>query len=47
MQQAAGTKKTRAAGAKVLAEFIEDVKRSGFVGKTIDKHGVKGVSVAP
>jgi len=47
VQQAAGTKKTRAAGAKYLADFIEDVKRSGFVGKTIDKHGVKGVSVAP
>jgi polar amino acid transport system substrate-binding protein len=47
VQQAAGTKKTRAAGAKFLADFIEEVKRSGFVGKTIDKHGVKGVSVAP
>ena len=47
VQQAAGTRKTRAAGAKFLADFIEDVKRSGFVGKTIDKHGVKGVTVAP
>ena len=47
VQQAAGTKKTRAAGAQYLADFIEDVKRSGLVGKTIDKHGVKGVSVAP
>jgi polar amino acid transport system substrate-binding protein len=47
VQQAAGTKKTRSAGAKYLAEFIEDVKRSGVVAKTIDKHGVKGVTVAP
>jgi polar amino acid transport system substrate-binding protein len=47
VQQAAGTRKTRAAGAKYLGEFIEEMKRSGFVGRTIDKHGVKGVSVAP
>jgi polar amino acid transport system substrate-binding protein len=47
VQQAAGTKKTRAAGAKYLSEFIEDVKRSGLVASTISKHGVKGVSVAP
>jgi polar amino acid transport system substrate-binding protein len=47
VQQACGTAKKRAAGAKYLQEFIEDVKRSGLVKKTIDKHGVKGVSVAP
>jgi polar amino acid transport system substrate-binding protein len=47
VQQAAGTKKTRAAGAKYLSEFIEEVKRSGLVAKTIERHGVKGVNVAP
>jgi polar amino acid transport system substrate-binding protein len=47
VQQACGTTKTRIAGAKYLGEFIEDVKRSGLVAKTIDKHGVKGVNVAP
>jgi polar amino acid transport system substrate-binding protein len=47
VQQACGTAKKRAAGAKYLQEFIEDVKRSGLVKKTIDKHGVKGVTVAP
>jgi polar amino acid transport system substrate-binding protein len=47
VQQACGTTKTRAAGAKYLHEFIEDVKRSGLVAKTIDKHGVRGVTVAP
>ena len=47
MQQACGTTKARVAGAKYLHEFIEDVKRSGLVAKTIDKHGVRGVTVAP
>lgn len=47
VQQACGTTKARLAGAKYLGEFIEDVKRSGLVAKTIDKHGVRGVSVAP
>ncbi len=47
VQQACGTTKARVAGAKYLGEFIEDVKRSGLVAKTIDKHGVRGVSVAP
>jgi polar amino acid transport system substrate-binding protein len=47
VQQACGTTKKRIAGAKYLQEFIEDAKRSGLVAKTIDKHGVKGVNVAP
>jgi len=47
VQQACGTTKKRIAGAKYRQEFIEDVKRSGLVAKTIDKHGVKGVNVAP
>lgn len=47
VQQACGTTKARVAGAKYLGEFIEDVKRSGLVAKTIDRHGVKGVNVAP
>ena len=47
VQQACGTTKARVAGAKYLGEFIEDVKRSGLVAKTIDKHGVRGVNVAP
>ena len=47
VQQACGTTKKRMAGAKYLSDFIEDVKRSGLVAETIDKHGVKGVNVAP
>jgi polar amino acid transport system substrate-binding protein len=47
VQQAVGTKKTRTTGAQYLSEFVEDVKRSGLVAKTIEKHGVRGVTVAP
>jgi polar amino acid transport system substrate-binding protein len=47
VQQAIGTPKARAAAAKYLSEFAEDVKASGFVAKTIEKNEVRGVKVAP
>ena len=47
VQQAVGTKKGRDAGAAYLSQFVEDIKRSGFVAKTIEKHKVRGVTVAP
>jgi polar amino acid transport system substrate-binding protein len=47
VQQAAGTKKGRDAGAAYLSQFIEDVKRTGFVASAIEKHKVRGVTVAP
>jgi polar amino acid transport system substrate-binding protein len=47
VQQAVGTSKARAAGAKYLQDFVEDAKRSGLVAKTISHHGVRGVTVAP
>jgi polar amino acid transport system substrate-binding protein len=46
VQQAAGTPKGRPAGAQYLKEFIEDVKASGLVAKTIEKHNVRGLNVA-
>jgi polar amino acid transport system substrate-binding protein len=46
VQQAAGTPKGRKAGARYLREFIEEVKESGLVAKTIEKHGVRGLTVA-
>jgi polar amino acid transport system substrate-binding protein len=46
VQQAIGAPKGRAAAAKLLREFAEDVKRSGFVARAIEKHGVRGVKVA-
>lgn len=47
VQQAVGTKKTKSAGARYLVDFVDDIKRSGLVAKTIEKHGVRGVTVAP
>jgi len=47
VQQAVGIKKTKSAGARYLVEFVDDIKRSGLVAKTIEKHGVRGVRVAP
>ena len=44
--QAIGTPKNREAGVKYLREFVEDIKRSGLVAKTIEKNGVRGVTVA-
>jgi len=47
VQQAVGTSKANAAGAKFLADFVEEAKRTGLVAKFIEQHGVKGLSVAP
>jgi polar amino acid transport system substrate-binding protein len=47
VQQSIGVPKKRAAAAKILREFIEDAKRSGLVAQLVEKHGVKGVNVAP
>ena len=47
VQQAVGTAKANKAGADFLAGFVEEAKRSGLVGRLIQKHGVKGLSVAP
>ena len=46
VQQAIGTPKARTAGAKYLGEFVADIKKSGLVARLIEKHKVKGVSVA-
>ncbi len=47
VQQAAGTPKGHDVGASYLREFVEDVKAAGLVARTIEKNGVRGVSVAP
>jgi polar amino acid transport system substrate-binding protein len=47
VQQSIGVPKKRAAAAKHLREFVEDAKRSGLVAQLVEKHGVKGVNVAP
>jgi polar amino acid transport system substrate-binding protein len=46
VQQAIGTAKPNAAGAKFLQEFVTDAKKSGLVARLIEKHHVAGLSVA-
>ena len=47
IQQAIGTPKGRPAGAQYLREFVAEVKASGFVADLIERHGARGLSVAP
>jgi polar amino acid transport system substrate-binding protein len=47
VQQAIGTPKKNTKAAPWLAAFVEEAKRTGFVQSLIDKHHVKGLSVAP
>jgi polar amino acid transport system substrate-binding protein len=47
VQQAAGVPKGRASAARYLSDFIEDVKATGMVARTIEKHNVRGLTVAP
>jgi polar amino acid transport system substrate-binding protein len=46
VQQAVGTPKSRGAGAECLRLFVEDIKATGLVARTIEKNGIRGVSVA-
>jgi polar amino acid transport system substrate-binding protein len=48
IQQAMGTPKGRgAAAAECLAQFVEQMKASGFVAAALARHGIQGASVAP
>ena len=47
VQQAIGTAKKNAAGAMFLRDFVEEAKASGLVARLIEKHKVRGLSVAP
>lgn len=47
VQQAIGTPRKNTKGAAFLAGFVEEVKASGFVASLIERHKVKGLSVAP
>lgn len=46
VQQAVGTARANRAGAAFLSEFVEEAKRSGLVARLIERHGVRGLSVA-
>ena len=48
IQQAMGIPKGRGEAAqRVLADFVEDAKASGFVAAALARHGIQGASVAP
>jgi len=46
VQQAIGTHKRNAAGAAFLSAFVEEAKASGLVASLIEKHNVRGLTVA-
>jgi polar amino acid transport system substrate-binding protein len=46
VQQAVGAPKGRHSGAQYLREFVEDIKTTGLLARTIDKNGVRGLTVA-
>jgi polar amino acid transport system substrate-binding protein len=47
VQQAIGTPKKYAKSAAFLCSFVEEAKSSGLVARLIEKHKVRGLSVAP
>ena len=47
VQQAIGTTRANTAGAQWLTGFVEAAKRTGLVARLIEKHKVRGLSVAP
>ncbi|WP_244829471.1 ABC transporter substrate-binding protein [Caballeronia sp. TF1N1] len=48
IRQAMGLPKTRGdAATQYLRDFIEDIKRSGFIQDAFARHGITGVSLAP
>jgi polar amino acid transport system substrate-binding protein len=47
VQQAIGTGRANTAAAAFLRDFVAEAKASGFVQSLIDKHKVRGLSVAP
>jgi polar amino acid transport system substrate-binding protein len=47
INQAMATPKGRAAGARYLAEFVEQMKASAFVADALARHGIAGATIAP
>jgi polar amino acid transport system substrate-binding protein len=48
IQQAMGCPRSRGAEAAAeLARFVEEMKSGGFVARALERHGIKGASVAP
>jgi polar amino acid transport system substrate-binding protein len=48
INQAMATPKARGdAGAAYLRAFVEEMKRSGFVARAMERHRIEGAAVAP
>ncbi|HZQ75603.1 MAG TPA: ABC transporter substrate-binding protein [Burkholderiales bacterium] len=47
VQQSVGVPKSRRAAAKYVRDFVEAAKAEGLVAKAVERHGVRGVAVAP
>jgi polar amino acid transport system substrate-binding protein len=47
IEQAMATPKGRDAGLRYLREFVEELKRSGFIADALARHGIEGAAVAP
>jgi len=47
IEQAMATPKGRAAGVRYLAQFVEEMKASGFVTAALARHGIAGATIAP
>ena len=46
INQAMATPRGRPAGARYLREFVEETKASGFVARSLARHGIEGAAVA-
>ena len=47
IEQAMGVPKGRSAAQAWLSGYIEEMKASGFVAASLQRHGIKGALVAP
>ena len=47
IRQAMGTPRERAAAAAYLAEYIDELKRTGFMARAFAQNGIEGASLAP
>ena len=47
VQQSVGVPKKREAAARFVRDFVEAAKAEGLVAKAVERHGVRGVNVAP
>ncbi len=47
INQAMGTPRGRETGARYLRDFVEEMKRSGFIARAFTRHRIEGASIAP